>query len=69
MSENCDRRRYLTENIARTVANTHTAIRERDVAMAEGKDLIPYRLAIEEARQLEREAFNALARDKNQHPI
>lgn len=63
-----DKRRFLTEVVARTVANTYAATRERDLAIAEGKDLAPYRLAVEEARKLEREAVNALTAAKR-HPI
>ena len=66
MDEN---RRLLAEVVSRTVATSYRAKQKRDLAIAEGKDLVPFNLALEEARRLEREAVNAFARYKNQHPI
>jgi len=64
-----EKRRLLAAVVSRTVASSYTAKHERDLAIAERKDLAPYNLALKEARKLEREAVNALARHKNQHPI
>ena len=55
-----EKQRFLAEVVSRTVAESYAAKRERDLAIAERKDLAPYNLALEEARRLEREAVYAL---------
>jgi hypothetical protein len=55
-----EKRRLLSEVVSRTVASSYAAKQERDLAIAERKDLAPYNLALEEARRLEREAVDAL---------
>jgi hypothetical protein len=62
MDEDSDKQYLLRELIARTVASAHRAKRERELAIEERKDPVPYDFALREARRWERHAVQELVR-------